>query len=297
MNIHHYLVDVVIYGIGYGSMAVSAVFLAFRSRIWVRKAHKLAADSDIVLPGPLTGRVARFLRDEFLFFALVAWLFVCLAIEMLTVDWGRRQWAQWFPWLLAGLPVFCVCFCYASTVWPRWRASGAGRVTHLGHVPVRRAFTPAEGAVAVTGAVFAAVTGGWGLWLVAAPAWWWAVCAAAFTAGVAAWWRAVSAIMGRPSSASDEIELGWDDLFRFRHVRGLTVAAAWIPAVFIFLADDQLLAYKFISSYIPVLVPFYVPIALSLMQLVFSAFRQGRQLWRRAWGHRAECTDGSAASS
>jgi len=276
-------------GIGY---SLAALFMAFRRRSWTRRAHKLAASSDIALPDPLAPRVARFLRDEFLFGLLVTWVSVAPLVGILTPDGRQHLAAQSFPWILAGLPLACVCMSYALTVWPRWRASGASRVTHLGRMTIRQAFTPAEATVAVLGAALAAVTGGWGLWLAAAPAWWWIVCTAAFGAGAFAWWHATSAIMNRPSSASDEIELGWDDLLRFRRVRGLTIGAALLPAIVVFLADYQL-AFKFDGSQPVPLWPFLPMIAAAV--IAFSVFRQGSQLWRQAWTPPVESTDSSAS--
>jgi hypothetical protein len=63
MNIHHYLGNVAGAVIGFG---LGALLYAFRRRLWARRAHRLARRSDITLPEPLTGRVARFLRDAWL---------------------------------------------------------------------------------------------------------------------------------------------------------------------------------------------------------------------------------------
>lgn len=287
MNTGQLLSNFIGTGIGYSLLVL---FMAFRRRSWIRRAHKLAASSDIALPDPLAPRVARFLRNEFLFGLLVTWVSVSPLIGILTPYARRYMAAQSFPWILAGLPLACVCLSYALTVWPRWRASGASRVTHLGHMTIRQAFTPAEATVAIFGVVFAAVTSGWGLWQVAAPAWGWIVCTAAFGAGAFAWWHATSAIMSRPSSASDEIELGWDDLLRFRNVRGLTIAAAWLPAILVFVADYQL-AFLLNGSQTVELRPFLPTIAAAV--IAFRVFRQGRELWRQAWTPPAESTDSS----
>jgi hypothetical protein len=86
-------------------------------------------------------------------------------------------------------------------------------------------------------------------------------------------------IMGRPSSATDEIELGWDDLFRFQHVRDLTMGAAWLPSLLIFLLDEEVIQSRNPQS--GSFWPEYV--AGATFVLVYLLFRQGRQLWRRAW--------------
>ncbi len=118
MNSGQLLSGLLASGAGY---CLLALFLAFRRRAWARRARKLAATSGVMLPGPLTGRVARFLRDEWLFGLLVTWAFLASLTGLLAPEDGWRSWAQSFPWILAGTPMLCVCFSYASTVWPRWK--------------------------------------------------------------------------------------------------------------------------------------------------------------------------------
>lgn len=279
MNIHHYVGNVAGVFIGFG---LGALLYAFRRRLWARRAHRLARRSDIALPEPLTGRVARFLRDAWLSGMLPSLLVLPLFWWPLTIynpDRGPHQFAHSYPWFVTAFPVLGIVSSFLSTLWPRWRASGARRVTHLGQVSVGQAFTPVEAVVAVIGATLAAITCLWGLLLVAAPPWWWVVFMAAYGAAVAAWWWAVSTIMGRPTSASDELELGWDDLFRFRQVRSLTAGATWGPPLLIFFFNE-LAAQPPNSPTLP-LVPFYVVCIVALF--VYLVFRQGRQLWRRAW--------------
>jgi hypothetical protein len=143
----------------------------------------------------------------------------------------------WFPWILAGLPLYWAILCFVLSLWPRWKASGGYRVAHLGGSRVRQAFTPAEFTAVVIGAVLSAALGAWRLWYVAAPVTWWLACAAALAAAFAAWRYAATSLMSRPSSASDAIELGWDDLLRFRQVRAVTAVAAWATAIFVYLTD------------------------------------------------------------
>jgi hypothetical protein len=272
---------------------IGAVIVPPRKHMWIKRAHKLAASSDIALPGLIADRVARFLRDEFLFGQLVTLLTLPPLVTVLAGDQAHRYWARWFPWILAGLPLYWAIVCFVLSLWPRWKASGGYRVTHLASLPVRQAFTPAELTAVIIGAVFGAAFGAWGLWYVAAPTTWWLVCAAAWAAAFAASHYAATSVMNRPSSASDEIELGWEDVLRFRQVRSITAAVAWAPTIFLYLID-WLMSSAFGRettahcaagvcevSYQVQLWPIFAPLVAGL--LLSRVFRQGRQLWRRAW--------------
>ena len=285
MSMHYFVGDLIGYPIAF---AIHAVIAVLRRQVWIRRAHKLAARSDIALPGPLAGRVARFLRNEFLFGQLVTVLAVPLLTAVLVGAEAHRNWATWFPPILAGLPLYWAILCFVPSLWPRWKASGGYRVAHLGSLPVRQAFTPAEFTAVVIGAVLSAALGAWGLWYVAAPATWWLACAAALAAAFAAWHYAATSLMNRPSSASDAIELGWDDLLRFRQARALTAVTAWAPAIFVYLMDCMMssaFAQKMTApgevGYQVQWWPVIVLIAVGL--LLAQVFRQGRHLWRRAW--------------
>jgi hypothetical protein len=288
-----YLANVAGAAIGY---ALVAIAFAFRRRFWTGKAHKLAAASDIALPEALVPKVARFLRGGYLLgTGAMLVVFTPLFSTLATPIGGRHHSAHMLPWLVAGLPLASAAILYLSTLWPRWTTSGPYRLTHLRRLPIRQTFTSAEMTVTVIGAVNAIAAGGWGLWLAAAPAWWWCAFAAACGLAIAAWLAAASTIMNRPSSASDTIELGWDDLIRFSHVRGLTLGAAWLPALLIFMVDymDYYLAPQlFVTTTTSggtsvtafsttTLWPLFLPFAAFL--IVLRVFRQGRQLWRTAW--------------
>ncbi len=134
------------------------------------------------------------------------------------------------------------------SLWPRWKASNRYRVTHLGRMSARHAFTPAEFATVILGAVLGLALSAWGLRYVAASAMLWLACAAASGVAFVTWHHAARCIMNRPSSASDEIELGWDDLLRFRQVRVFTVGAAWAPAIFVYMLDCTM-ASAFIQNF------------------------------------------------
>ena len=289
MSMHFFAVYLMGYAIAF---VISAVVAVLRKHMWIQRAHKLAARSDIALPGLLAGRVARFLRDEFLFVQLVTVPAVPLLAAMVVGAEAHRNWATWFPWILAVLPLYWAISCFVISLWPRWKASGGYRVTHLGRLPAFQAFTPAEFTAVVIGAVLSAALGAWGLWYVAAPATWWLACAAALAAAFAAWRYAATSLMNRPSSASDAIELGWDDLLRFRQVRAVTSGAAWAPAIFVYLIDCMMSSAFVQKTTVPAgevgyevrWWPIIVPIAVGL--LLAQVFRRGRHLWRRAWVER-----------
>ncbi len=84
--------------------------------------------------------------------------------------------------------------------------------------------------------------------------------------------------MNRPTSASDALELSWDDMLRFGAVRQVSVMASSMTATVILLADwmaSQAGATP--GSLWPL---YLVVIALAMVALVFQ---QGSELWRLAW--------------
>jgi hypothetical protein len=271
--------------------AVGVTVLWLDRQRWISRARGLAEWSDIALPGPLAGRVARFLRGQFL--VGQPWLVVALPLAWTAVFSGGQPgtWAAWFPWFLAGVPLSCAIFGFARGLWPRWQAPGGYRVTHLGSVPVRQAFTRAEGIALVTGVACSAAAGAGGLWYIRAPATWWLACAAAMAAALATWRHAAASVMKRPSSASNAIELAWDDLLRFRQVRDMTACAAWGPALLVYLADCIMSSAFFHTTPAPGMVradligwSLLVPVVILVVLAV--VFRQGRHLWRQAWMER-----------
>ena len=80
-------------------------------------------------------------------------------------------------------------------------------------------------------------------------------------------------------------ELGWDDLLRFRALRGLTITMTWGVAALVYMLD-YLMSSAFDGRYY--LWPILAPVGVGIV--VWLVFRQGRQLWRRAWLER----DGNA---
>lgn len=269
--------------IGWTVATAFAGLLVFRRSIWARKAHQLAAKSDMTLPEQIVPKVARFLRDSWLFGLLMLWLCEPLVLTAIGDPYGRREWTRWLPWVVTGLPILMAGFSYALTVWPRWKASGSSRVTHLRHLTVRQAFTFSEASITIAGAVIAATAGAWGLWLASAPAWRWATFAAACGVALAAWRASAKAVMGRACNASDDIELGWDDVIRFSRVRSMTIGAAWLPALCIIVADWNAAASQpsrtpqFYTSALPIYLLIAACVVLKLI------YQQGRKLWRQAW--------------
>ncbi|MBO0837426.1 MAG: hypothetical protein J2P28_18225 [Actinobacteria bacterium] len=270
VNTGDYLPAVVGSGIAYGLVAV---VMERNSSRWTRMAHKLAAKSDIALPEPLVGRVARFLRVQFRLAGLAGPI-TGLTVALVPPE-KQMNWAAWLPWVVAGLPLVSAGCCCVLGRWPRWTAPGIGLVTHRRPVQLRQAFTSAEVTVTIIGAFVAAAAGAWGLRLVHATPLWWDAWVVAYAVAVLVWWATARSVMSRPSGAGDAIELGWDDVIRFSQVRGLTMAIAWLPAVCLVLIDGAA-APQFGAAWVllPVTAAFVV---------VMVVFRQGRQLWRRAW--------------
>lgn len=260
--------------------------------MWTRRAHRLAARADIALPPTMEWRVARLLRAQNLFGVLGSQLAVPPVMTVLagvappgdSIAHAERAWATWFPWCAAGLPALFLAMVSTQALWPRWRASGPGRVTHLrAPAPVWRAFTWAELAATALGVALTAAFAGWGLWRIHAPATSWIICMTVIAGTTAASWHVAAFIMNRPSSASDALELAWDDMLRFQCVRGALAAMAWAPAS-IFMCFDWIMAESLSSDY-STFPPLYVPFVFGL--LLWLVFRQGRHRWREAWETRA----------
>ena len=267
---------------------VGVTILGLDKQRWGSLAGRLAARSDIALPGPLAGRVARFLRGQFVVGQLGYALVLPLAWTAVFNGDEPGFWAAWFPWFLAGVPPISVVVGFVGGRWPRWQASGEYRVTHLGTLSIRQAFTPAEVTALVTGVGCGAAAGAWGLWYIRAPAAWWLACTAAMAAAVVTWHYAAAGIMKRPSSASNAIELGWDDLLRFRQVREMTACVAWTPPILVYLADCMMSSAFFHTTPAPGMVPadllaWFLLLPVVIAGVLAVVFRRGRHLWRRAW--------------
>jgi hypothetical protein len=269
----NFVLGVLASGVGYGLVAL----LMGRDRgLWERQAHKLATKSGVALPSQLTPVVARFLRGRH----LVQTSAIPVIIGLQYVFPGPHELARALPRLIAAAPVLIVGISYALTGRPRWKGTGVPSVGHARRVPVRQAFTQAEVVSLCIGVVVTCVCAGWGLREASAPAWWWIMCAAGIAAGFAVWRLASSAIMNRPSRASDVIELGWDDVFRFQRVRGVAGVAAWGLALWFYLTDWEL-APAIGSNLRSILIP--PLLVLAALLAVCAVFREGRRLWRRAW--------------
>jgi hypothetical protein len=75
-------------------------------------------------------------------------------------------------------------------------------------------------------------------------------------------------------------EVGWDDVFRYLYVRGLTVSAAWGPAVFLLFLDDMM---SLTLSDSPTFSSWPYQVVAVGATVLYLVFRQGRHLWKRAW--------------
>lgn len=256
--------------------ATAAMIAAARRDPWYRRAHRLAARSDLALPEEFAGRIARFLRRQHLVLTFLAALSTATATAVIGASFDQpHTWAQLFPWIATALPALSAGMSWAWTRWPRWRPSGT--LTYVRDLSVRQAFSVAECTVTWIGAAGAVIAGVSGLWLVTAPGWWW--IAFAGSAGLAAgvWHSAVRSYLSRPTTASDGIERGWDDVIRFQQVRALTIGTAWAPAFLIFLADS---AEAWRQDPSAVLWPLLLMTAVAAV--AGRTYRQGSRLWREA---------------
>lgn len=263
------------------SIGLGALFLLVlgRKKRWIARANRLARDSGIDLPSRLQDRVAKRLRNEWLT-SLVLYPLVVGPLQFLGTNVGIRGpkfWTSWFPRLAALLPVLGVVYSIGTVVVARWNTPGPTRVSHLRQVRLHEAFTPAESYTLAVGVGTTCAMVAWGLIQMHASVRWWIVDFAAFAVAGALWWLMETAILLHRSTASDEMELGWDDVFRFRRVRSLAIGAAWLPSMFVFVLDsmvhEQLTHFQGGTLW-----PVYLPIAAAIG--VYLIFRQGRQLWR-----------------
>jgi hypothetical protein len=256
---------------------------AFRGNLWRRRAHKLARTRDIALPDDLEDHVARVLRNTWLCGLAVNWVYFPLANGIVRLSASATNPDAWFPLVLAAASPYLAVIGYVYAVCVRWRASGQPRVAHLRRLSPWLAFTVSELCAVALGAVCTAVTIGYGLHLVHAAAAWWAACAAGLVAAAAAWWYLATALMDARSNATDQIELGWDDVLRFEQVRSFTRYCAWLPAIYIFMMNQAIALQQQLRAGVTefslnwIFVPFVIFWALE------RTFRQGRRRWRRAW--------------
>ncbi len=258
--------------------AMGLMIFNHKSR-WIKRAHRLAVQSNIELPSRLEERVARRLRNE-VFVSVGLFPLIYLPMWILVLRTGLRNaefWTTWFPRLVVLLPLLLLCYSFVSVIVARWNSPGTTRVSHLRQIRLREAFTSSESITLVAGGCATIGASVWGLSRVHASTSWWILDLVALAVAAVLWWRMEEAFMRRPSMASDVTELGWDDVLRFRRVRSLAISAAWLPPFVIFLLDlfvDQSLDhFQRVNTF-----PIYIPIV-SVIAVVLI-FREGRQLWR-----------------
>lgn len=260
-------------------VSVPLLLIVNSQKRWLARAHRLALESGVNLPGRLEDRVAKRLRNE----GLSAYLFFPLIfapMELLSFKSTLRNdtyWATWFPRIAMLLPIFGVFVSISTVVVARWNNPGPTRLSHFRKIRLREAFTAAETYTLVIGIGATGAVVAWGLSQVSSPIHWWVFEFWAFAVAGVFWWLMELAVLRHPSSASDARELQWDDVFRFRRVRSLAIGAAWLPPMLGFYLD--LIIYERLSHFQSgTLWPMYVPIAVGVG--VHMVFRQGRQLWR-----------------
>ena len=256
----------------------AALASGWRKKVMFKRAHRLAISSNIELPVRLVDHVIRFLRRQYATTLLGGVALSVLVFALFSPDHGPRYWARWLPLLVIALPLLVIAFSFLMTVWPRWRGSGTPRITHARRLSPRHAFTGTEYAVVVLGGIISALGSAWGLRHFDAPTWTWFAWIGSLCLSIVVWWSCVVATMNRPTSASDALELSWDDMLRFGAVRQVSVMASSMTATVILLADwmaSQAGATP--GSMWPL---YLVVIALAMVALVFQ---QGSELWRRAW--------------
>ena len=256
------------------------IFATSRNKGWTMRAQRLARDSGIELPHRLMDRIARRLRNEWLVGVVILPLWF-IPLELSTFVPHIQSptfWHQWFPRLVILAPLFGVAMGFVSVIVARWNVPRLTRLSHFRKVRLHQAFTGAERCVLVAGVGSTMVVSAWGLHESHSSIHWWLVDFGALVVAGVLWWILEEALLDHPSTASDPIELAWDDLFRFRRVRSLAIGAAWIPpmaGMFLVFLMNQAIGHHNLGP------PFVYGSLVSVTVVVF-VFRQGRQLWRTA---------------
>jgi hypothetical protein len=264
------------------SCLISIAIWGFRPKKWRQRARRLARTRGIQLPPYLEQRVSRFLRNSWIVGLLVNWIAFPLSNGIIKTTAFHGA-VAWFPEVLAAAPLYLAVLCYSYLLGVRWRASGRPRLAHLGRISPWQAFTAGEVFNLTFGFACIAAAMGYGLRLAHAAPGWWVACAAGLAVAVAAWWHLVLALIERRSSASDMLELGWDDVLRFERVRTFTLGCAWLPATYIFLADLSVQNEQALAAGAMGFDFSWIYLVAGIWCITMLTFRQGRRLWRRAW--------------
>jgi hypothetical protein len=256
--------------------------LTFADGLYDMQARRLAEKADLALPPYIQQRVSGWLRGgSRRAFLVLPPLGAALALSGASTSHSYSSAA--YPYVLLMLVFSALVLGVATRVPTPW-PSGPTRLAHLRAVAVRQAFGTGELVVLSAGIALGGAAAGWGLWRTSAGPAWWAVCMAALALNGGATWLRAKAAIAEPSSARDILELGWDDLLRFRALRRSSVVAAWAPALFALLADAQLAGVWAGSTHRAgadeevALVAFWV-----LYCGLALAFRRGDQRWRLLW--------------
>jgi hypothetical protein len=277
MNHGRLLASFVGYAIGSGVV----LLVGLRIKPWNKRAHRLAAASDIALPSLVEDKVARFLRSEMLYGYLILLPLLILFNSMTIGVRERRYWVQWYPWVMIALPAILISFAFVAALWPRWNPSGRVRMSHLSQsASPSQVFAGSEAITLIFGVAVTLASGFWGISRTGASVAWWTIWPIFVAAGIGAWWYMARVLMKFPARASNAIELGWNDVLRFRRVRALTIGAAWLPAIVLFLVDDLMASEMGNDQVFSTLPSSAVVVVLVIVALIF---RQGRQRWRQTW--------------
>jgi hypothetical protein len=275
------------------------------------RAHRLAKKADLGLPPYMDQRVRRWLRRESML-VMSGLVPIGAVMTVSCFDESRSNFSAAYPYLL--LVVVACVIGYGSLVGLTLVPSktepsqigpsqigpsqigppqigppeigppeiGPVRLAHLRAPTVGQAFTPLELAVLFAGAAVAGAGAGWGLWRTSAGPLWCAACPPALVVGFGFSYLRAKAVLGAPSAAGDVLELGWDDLLRFRAVRCCCICAAWLPALLMLFVDTQLVGAWGPVQQRPLLG--FCRLALVGVQGVLKlVFRRGDQRWRRLW--------------
>ncbi|HTW09566.1 MAG TPA: hypothetical protein VME46_18820 [Acidimicrobiales bacterium] len=258
---------------------------------FVSAAHNFARRADVALPSGLEARLASYLRQESLLFAVLQPFPMALSYALLGGTLARGAWSAWYPWLMVGCLVPPTAAGLLVATRPRWQGPSELRVARAQAVPLRAAFTSTERAGLVSVMLLTLSAGFVGLWGVSAPLVWFALWPAALFLASALWWQVAMACMAQPSAAGDMLDLAWDDVLRLHRTRTATAIMGAGPLVLVFTLVGRTMAFhctdfgpwRFSPTVADVgqLVGFVLAVAVCSGLAI--AFRRGGDLWRSWW--------------
>jgi hypothetical protein len=288
----------VVVACGFALLSLALWVRAFRRKSrWRARAHKLARQVDLALPGHLEPFVMRYIRNQWAFCAVFTGLGVVLlnlafrahpgGLTSSPVAWSGALIA------MAGYPLVILLGIIVPASIVRWRARGTVRLAHVQRLSVNDVTNLPERVGAVAFVVASCAVSALGYWRAApsAQAWTWVAPASVVLVAAAGWWYARVTLAGR-SSGSDVLELAWDDALRVQRARDtlLVATACVLPIEMMFAWAIQPPtvtrlpsgAQEVGSSTGPWLMPFIL-----LVVAIFWYGTKGnlaaRRAWRRLW--------------